>query len=167
MSAYLLSIVGIVLVSGLLSAILPEGKTASMIKGTAKLACLIVILSPILQFFTSLKNGEDFSNFSEQTVIQTDKSFIDYCSKERIESVEESLAKELKDEFGRDVAVTLLWEYGFEKTDGLYEVGEIKILKAELVCGCEEREQEMLRGFLERKYGIVEVSFCDERTNGN
>lgn len=37
MSGYLLAIIGIVLLTGILSAVLPEGKTAKFIKGMTKL----------------------------------------------------------------------------------------------------------------------------------
>ena len=61
MSAYLLSIIGIVLLAAVLSAVLPGGKTGKFIKGMTKLACLAVILSPVLNFF---RGGTDGGNIN-------------------------------------------------------------------------------------------------------
>ena len=51
MSAYLLSVVGTVLFSAILTMVTPEGKTSVIIKAATRLACLVVILFPILNFF--------------------------------------------------------------------------------------------------------------------
>ena len=53
MSAYLLSIIGIVLLTAILSAVLPDGKTVKFIKGIAKLCCLAVILPPVHRIFNA------------------------------------------------------------------------------------------------------------------
>ncbi|MFR1983862.1 MAG: stage III sporulation protein AF [Christensenellaceae bacterium] len=81
MSAYLLSIIGIVLLTAILSAVLPDGKTVKFIKGIAKLCCLAVILAPVLGFFKEASDGKiNFPFFSSETVIETDGAFIDYSS---------------------------------------------------------------------------------------
>ena len=51
MNAYVLSVIGTVLISAVLTAIIPEGKTSKVIKGIARLACVLVIVTPIVQFF--------------------------------------------------------------------------------------------------------------------
>lgn len=61
MSGYLLAIIGIVLLTGILSAVLPEGKTAKFIKGMTKLCCLAVILAPILGFFHKVATGGEIN----------------------------------------------------------------------------------------------------------
>lgn len=164
MSTYLLSIVGIVLIGGILSAIMPEGKTAAVIKGTAKLCCLIVILSPVLKFFETLKKGGDFSIFSSQTVIQTDASFIDYCSKERIERAETLLKERIEEKFSVEISVRLIWKY--EKTEEISRSEEIKIERAELSVSGEEislPKREEIEQYLADEYGISEAVFIDER----
>ena len=112
MSAYLLSIIGIVLLTAILSAVLPDGKTVKFIKGIAKLCCLAVILAPVLGFFKEASDGKiNFPFFSSETVIETDGAFIDYCSTKRIENAETELEKKLEETFSVRVGVTLLWEY--------------------------------------------------------
>lgn len=150
MSAYLLSIIGIVLLAAVLSAVLPGGKTGKFIKGMTKLACLAVILSPVLNFFRGGTDGGNinFPFFSTETVIETDASFIDYCSTKRIENAAEELAGKLAETFSVKVEVTLQWEYRKTMTEGdtetggenteedgylsLYEGREIRITKAVL-----------------------------------
>ena len=100
MSAYLLSIIGIVLLTAILSAVLPDGKTVKFIKGIAKLCCLAVILAPVLGFFKEASDGKiNFPFFSSETVIETDGAFIDYCSTKRIENAETELEKKLEETF--------------------------------------------------------------------
>lgn len=141
MSAYLLAIIGIVLLSSILSVVLPGGKTAKFIKGIAKLCCLAVILAPILSFFRGNGDGNiKFPFFSSETVIETDDAFIDYCSTKRIENAEAELKKKLEETFSVEVEVTLLWEYRSSMTESesasndnylsVYQGKEIKITKA-------------------------------------
>ncbi len=143
MSGYLLSIVGIVLLSSILSVVLPGGKTVKFIKGITKLCCLAVILAPVLGFFKKAASGDgkiNFPFFSSETVIETDGAFIDYCSTKRIENAEAELEKKLKETFSVEVEATLLWEYSGslneEEGDGylsVYEGKEIKITKVLLM----------------------------------
>lgn len=171
MSSYLLSIVGIVLLSGIFSVILPNGKTVKFIKGIAKLCCLAVIIAPILNFFEGEGDGRiNFPFFSAQTVIETDGSFIDYCSTKRIENAENELEKELEKSFSVRVAATLIWEYraaatGTGETEGgylsVYEGKEIKITKILLKSEDENIGEEVRKNMAEhivRKYGC-EVEF--------
>lgn len=131
MSGYLLSIIGTVLLSAILTAILPEGKTAATVKNIAKIACLVVIVSPVLGIFRSLSGEEKFDENSEiffsQTVIQTDEEFIKYYSEMRIQNAQAALQEELFNSFSVETDVTLFWEYTGEKE--YYNVDKIKITK--------------------------------------
>ena len=129
MSEYLLGIIGTVLFSAILMAILPNGKTSSMIKSVARLACLVVVLSPLVGFF---KEGEVFGDNFLKTGIRTDKNFIEYCSKISIENAENALEQHLKERYGREFEVTFLWEER-KMDEGVYEVERIKIMKAILL----------------------------------
>lgn len=126
MSGYLLGVIGTVLFSAVLTAIIPNGKTASIIKSVARLACLVAVLSPLLSF---LKNGEMFGENFTKTGIQTDTNFIEYCSKISIENAENSLEEHLQKRYGKQFKLTLLWEE-VKKEEGAYEVERIKITKA-------------------------------------
>jgi hypothetical protein len=135
LSGYLLSIIGIVTFSAVLSVILPDGKTNKLIKGIAKICTLSVLLAPVLSFFRSGSEGDGeikISTFSSQFVIETDTAFIDYCSMKRIGNAETQLEKELFEVFSVETQITLIWEYAAAETAGT----EIKITKA--VIGAEE-----------------------------
>lgn len=112
MSAYLLSVVGVVLISAVFATVLPEGKTATLVKGVTKLCCLSVILTPILLFFQKDgKNDEKVSLFLSETVIERDEIFINYCSEKRIANAETLLEKAIFEEYGVITDATILWEY--------------------------------------------------------
>ena len=125
MNAYLLSVIGTVLLSAILTAIIPEGKTATVIKGMTRLACLLAIIAPIPSY---LKNNgllggnaadkDSLINFS-QTVIETDEGFIKYYSEMRIRNAESVLEEEIFERYAVAVKVTLHWEN--ENTDTLGE----------------------------------------------
>ncbi len=122
LDGYLLAILGTVLTSAILTAIVPEGKTSATVKGVAKLVCLLVIIAPIPRFLqmesffdeTSEKNTDTF--FSE-SVIQTDESFINYYSEMRVRYAEQALETELLDKYSLLAKVTLAYETEAETSD--------------------------------------------------
>ena len=172
MSGYLLAIIGIVLLTGILSAVFPEGKTAKFIKGMTKLCCLAVILAPILGFFHKVATGGEinFPFFSSETVIETDSSFIDYCSTKRVENAEEDLEEKMEELFSVRVEATLLWEYCGAVTEGgedgylsVYEGTEIKITKVllkDIEGNIDEEVREKMKEHITDKYGC-EVEFVE------
>ena len=107
MKEYLLSVAGIVLFSSVLLTILPNGKTTELIKGIARLACLVVILAPIGQF---LVEGKDFNGIFAESGIELQTSFIEYSSKEKLAEAEKSLLKALQKEYPSTVSVKLVCE---------------------------------------------------------
>ena len=116
MNGYLLSVIGTILLSALLTAILPNGKTSAVIKAITKLACLLVIISPVFSYIqaeTGTSNGNSSKNLS-QSVIQTDESFITYYSEMRIQNAQVQLESEIKEKFGLDCRVVFAWEYDKE-----------------------------------------------------
>ena len=92
MSEYLIGVTGTVLLCGLLTAILPEGKTAGVIKGATKLACLLAIVAPIFSHWNGDKQASDFL---ENTVLKEDEAFIQYYGNMRIDKAEEALQEEI------------------------------------------------------------------------
>ena len=129
MSGYLISIIGTVLVCAVLTAILPSGKTAGVIKGIAKLACVIAIISPIPQFLGEWgvrdKKNEKNTEKISQSVIQTDESFIKYYCEARISNAEDALNKEILEKFSLAVTSDISWEFA----DGVCDVDSIIITK--------------------------------------
>lgn len=118
MNGYLLAVMGTILLAAVVTAIVPEGKTAGVVKGMTKLICLLVIVSPILKYLrseTTTNSQNDSQNFFSQSVIQTDESFIKYYSEMRIRNTEAALEKELQEEFDVACAVAISWEYDEEE----------------------------------------------------
>ena len=123
LSGYLLTVIGTILLCAVLTAIVPEGQTAGMIKGTAKLACLLAIVSPIPELLRVEKSSE--INFS-QTVIETDAEFIQYYCEMRIRQTKEHIEKTILSEYGLQTDVALAWEYT-EKQAELYTIKTITV----------------------------------------
>lgn len=104
MKEYLIAVIGTVLLCAVLTAIVPNGKTAGVIKGTAKLACLLAIVAPIPTFL----NGEKtWGKNLNKNVLQTDDAFIEYYSSMRITQAENVLQQELYDKFSVEATVSL------------------------------------------------------------
>lgn len=138
MSGYLLSVIGTVLLCAIVTAIIPQGKTSGVIKGVARLACVLVIVSPILHFF---KTGEISGNSTEnsptffpQSGIQTDDSFIQYYSEMRVRETEKLLEEELCELFVIKTEVTLHWVREVEMLGKFYEADSIKIKEICVKC---------------------------------
>ena len=127
MNGYLLSIIGTILISAILTAIIPDGKTASVIKAMTKTACVVAIVFPVLTFLKAEKamgmNTAISNIFFSESVIQTDEEFIKYYSDMRIQQTELALRKELKEKFGIALDVTVLWEYS-SKEQAIIDVTE-------------------------------------------
>ena len=66
MSSYLLIIVGSVLLSAILTAVIPSGKTANVIKGVTKAVCLLAILSPVPDILAKSGWLEENENYFSQ-----------------------------------------------------------------------------------------------------
>ncbi len=131
MSGYLLTVMGTVLLCTLLTAIAPEGKTSATIKGIARLACVLTIVAPVLQFFKSgsLQSlfGEEGKNFFSQTVITEDESYIQYYSETRVSQTQTALEKELYEKYAIETEIIFEWKMETETFAKLYETELLKI----------------------------------------
>ena len=114
MSKYLLSIIGTVLLSAFLTAILPDGKTNGVIKAVARLACTLAIIAPILQFFQSgtaaFVEVKKTETIFSQSVIDAEESFIHYYSELRIRETEKALTQDIAEKYGIEVSVSIDWK---------------------------------------------------------
>ena len=152
MKEYLLSIVGTVLLSAFLTAILPEGKTSGMIKAFTRLACTLAIVAPVLQFFQSgnqalIKTEKSESIFS-QTVIEAEGSFIHYYSELRVRETERAIESELAQKYGIKTTVSMEWRH---QNEGIYiEKISIKTL--------EKQDEEVLKNMWE----YLTKNYCSE-----
>ncbi|MBQ7913560.1 MAG: hypothetical protein IJ308_07475 [Clostridia bacterium] len=149
MSAYVLSVIGIILISAVLTAILPSGKTNNVVKGVTRLACVLAIVMPVLIFFQSGEWKIEETFFQEdfsQTVIQTDETFIQYYSEMRVRGAEIKLEEELLKEFSVKAEVTFFWETEKSEYASYYVDEKIKITRIHVVNEkkqTEEVEREM------------------------
>ena len=147
MNGYLLSVIGTILLSALLTAILPNGKTSAVIKAMTKLACLLVIISPVFSYIqaeTGTSNRNSSKNLS-QSGIQTDEAFITYYCEMRNQNAQAQLESEIKEKFDFDCKVVFAWEYDKET---------IRIIKLTVQpqTGISERQNSELYEYLTKNY---------------
>jgi hypothetical protein len=105
---YLLAVIGTILLGAFLTAILPEGKTSGIVRAMTRLVCLLVIISPVLNFLNT-ENEKTEKNFAK-TVIQTDESFIQYYSELRVQNAETAIETQLLQSFETACKVSICWE---------------------------------------------------------
>lgn len=102
MKAYILSIVGVILLTAVITIIAPHGKMEKFLKGTAKLVVLSALIAPIAGFLTekapSLSTAE----------IGTDTAYLEYCAECYADADERAIKKFLEEEYSvaAEVVVT-------------------------------------------------------------
>lgn len=161
MNGYLMSVIGTVLLCAILTAIVPQGKTSGVIKGVAKLACVLVIVSPVLRFF---KNGgmsgnstENAPTFFPQTGIERDENFIQYYREKRVHETETALEKELFNLYATETEVSLQWTTERESVWKYYETERIKINGIRVQC-----TQETSKEIRENMWEYLTKNYCSE-----
>ena len=156
LDGYLLCVMGTVLISALLTAILPEGKTSASVKGVAKLACLLTIISPIpklLRYEQTIAgtSAENTDKFFEKTVIQTDGAFIKYYSQMCVGQTETFLEDKLTEKYGAQTEIVLEWS--------LDSVTEAKIKVEKIRVRLEESLTEEVKA---QMYEYLTKNYCSE-----
>ncbi len=156
MSGYLLSVIGIVLIAAVLTAVCPNGKTAATVKAITRLACVLAIVAPILRFFKTgaWENLQNNSSDFTQIGIPTDVGFIEYYSQLRIAENERALECELLEKYEILATVSFLWSFEEEK-NGIYNFEQIRIEKIN-VKTAQAVEQEKVREIqakMQKEYG--------------
>ena len=161
LSKYLLSLIGIVLLSAILTAISPEGKTSGLIKSVMRMVCTLAIISPIVTFFYSgLKSASGVKKsetISSQSVIDDDATFIHYYSEMRVTETEKSLQEEIFERFSVDCEVELLWRFESEKVGKKTDIELIKITQI-CVKMIEKQEEEVVR----KMWEYLTENYCSE-----
>ena len=154
MSGYLLSIAGVVILSAILSTVLPNGKTSGLIKSVMRMACILAIISPIVTFFRtgslSVSGVKNSDAIFSQSVIEQEQAFIHYHSEMRIAETEKALEKEILQQFSVEVSVDLSWKFetGYDA---------IKITKIHVV-SMEEKDGEVLK----KMWEYLTKNYCSE-----
>ncbi len=161
MNGYLLGVIGTVLVCSLFTAIAPEGKTSTVVKAVARLACILTIIAPVLSFFKSGslsaftdKNRQDF--FSENGIEQ-EGEFIQYYSEMRVREAEIALEEELADKYELSAKVALTWSLETEELNRLYSTQKIRIESMEITL-LEETTKEVKEGM----WLYLTKNYCSE-----
>ena len=128
MNGYVLAVVGTVLISSILTMLIPEGKCSALIKNITKLACLVVLIAPIPKLLGSehffdvflSKNTENADHFFQDDGINADEAFIEYYCELRVHETQNALEKELLSRFNVSADVDLSWRFiGETDVDGL------------------------------------------------
>lgn len=103
---YILTVAGTVLLSALLSAMLPEGKMGKFVKGMSSLIVFMALVSPFLSFFE--KKTFDFGTAE----LGGDEAYLLRCAELAAEEREEDVSRFLREEFS--LAATATAECGTE-----------------------------------------------------
>ena len=93
-SSWILSILGVIILSILIDLILPEGKTSGFIKNLFGYIIIIAILSPVFSFLTNTK-FEVNDIFKTQNV-QIQEDFVSSINRQMLNSIEDAIEQECK-----------------------------------------------------------------------
>ncbi len=150
MSSYLLSIIGIVLFCSVLTVIIPKGKTAKIVNGMARLACIVAIVAPIPAYLS-----EESGAFFGKTSIETDEAFIKYCSELRVDEAAQTLEKTWREEYEKDLSVTLYWGWTEEQEIEIYQAN---VYHRDLT----QEEQTNIATYMQQTCGVQVVFYDDD-----
>ena len=102
-STWVLSIVGIIILSILVDLILPSGKTSSFIKNIFGYLIIVVILSPVFTFFTN----KEFSvnDLFDKENVQIQDGFVASVNRQFLDNAEKAIEKACEEEGFRFVEV--------------------------------------------------------------
>lgn len=107
LSGYLLSIVGVVLLTVLIDLILPDGKMAKYVKSVMAIVVVAVIISPIAKLTTT---DFDFGKLFSTTTYQVDQVILDNITNLSVAEYERDLEKNLASLGYEDVHISLIVE---------------------------------------------------------
>lgn len=100
MKAYILSVVGAVLLSAVIAVIAPSGKTGKFLRGATRLVTLFVLLSPLKE----LLGGTPLSVGSSSS-LQADEEYLSYCARELAAEDEQAIGAWIREEYGAESVV--------------------------------------------------------------
>ena len=107
MQAYVLSVLGIVIVSCLVEIVLPSGQTAKYIKSITSIFVIYVLINPIVVF---LKNDFDVNKYIISTDVKFDQDLLNSLYVEQVNTRQIEIEKQLANEGFEGVKVTFLYE---------------------------------------------------------
>jgi len=130
MSSYILSVCGAVIISALVSIIMPEGKTGKFINGIVKIACVLIMVSPIISWVYKLK-GEK-SQSVNNIKVDIDDDFLNYFNNVKAEELEKDIKKIIENQYDIEVFVEIDWQisnYAFTLKKVLINIKNFGIYK--------------------------------------
>lgn len=107
MQSYILSLLGIVLISVLIEIILPSGQTAKYIKSIFSIFVVYVLINPIV---VMLKKDFDLSNYVNQGNIEINETLLKNIYKDQIEAKSKDIEDTLKDEGYEGTKVSIVYK---------------------------------------------------------
>lgn len=107
MQSYILSLLGIVLVSVLIEIILPSGQTAKYIKSIFSIFVVYVLINPIV---VMLRKDFDLSNYVNQGNIEINETLLKNIYKDQIEAKAKDIEDRLEDEGYQGAKVTIVYK---------------------------------------------------------
>ncbi len=110
MKAYVLSILGIVVVGVLIDVIIPSGSTGKYVKSIFSIFVVAVIISPVINLIAKAK-GLEFS-YKE---ISINSSFVEYVLNKQVDEIEFKIESLIEDEGIYNVEVELNHSVEFDK----------------------------------------------------
>ena len=117
MQSYILAIVGIVLLTAVITIIAPSGKMGKFLKGATKLAILFIMLMPI----RSLLAEESFAVSGEN--IAQDDEYLAYCARELAAEDAAAIMVRMEEEYGIEASVRVE-----RNTDATFSYQKITVL---------------------------------------
>lgn len=130
MSSYILSVCGAVIISALVSIIMPEGKTGKFINGIVKIACVLIMVSPIISWVYKLKGEKSQSVNNIKVDIGDD--FLNYFNNVKAEELEKDIKKIIENQYDIEVFVEIDWQisnYAFTLKKVLINIKNFGIYK--------------------------------------
>lgn len=100
MKAYILSVVGAVLLSAVIAVIAPSGKTGKFLRGATRLVTLFVLLSPLKELL-----GETPLSVGSSSSLQADEEYLSYCARELAAEDEQAIGAWIREEYGAESVV--------------------------------------------------------------
>lgn len=153
---WIMSIVSVVIFVTILEIILPEGSIKKYVKLATGLLIMVIVISPILKLLNSEVDlsekvslySESISSYENVDVAKAQKDFKEKTKHTFIESLKESMSKQIKSETGKNYEITNIilkeGESDFEfseiisieikssnKKDNIVSVSKVKIGKEE------------------------------------
>lgn len=148
MKEWIYSIIAIVLLTTIITIIVPEGKLGKMIKGIFALSVMLVIISPIISL--SSFNSQGFITNS-QIYTNVQETFLTYINDNKTELIQKELINSFENLGIEDALIDLDYEYS---NNYVYSIKNAKIYLNNAVINSEKEHilviEEMINTVIEK-----------------